>query len=129
MFPRSPRSEVELQRELDLPRVVRTVFGARRRTEQRRRKVRVHAVAAAEIGVVRQVEELRSELESRAFRGTDVLEQRPVEAMEPRPCELRRGPAERREVTLPNCRGNRRIGKRLRVCPLIDVVRPSEDVL
>src|SRR5215472_8060302 len=91
-------SKIELECQLDLSRIVRTVArrrdfcevlrireiaDARRRIEARRREIEV-----PEIGMIGKVEEFGAEFQMRTFRGTELLEEGPIQTVKTRPYNL-----------------------------------------
>ena len=74
--------------------------------------------------MIGQVKEFRAELYPDSFRHRKLLEQREVQAMEPRSAEIARASSQRAVIGLTNGCSHRRVGVRGWIEPLIDIVRP-----
>src|SRR5271157_1646319 len=104
-----PALEVELQRKLDLPRVVGTVAGGRNGPEGRGGFV-VGITRQREVRMVANVEEFGAEFQASLLRGLELLEQRVIEPMESGADDLRGAAAQWRVIALPDSGGRRGIG-------------------
>ena len=79
--------------------------------------------------MVREVEEFGAELEASSLRNPKLLEERPVQTMEPRTNDLRRRASQRGEVGLSDGGSGRWVCKGRRVHPLVNIVFTRVPVL
>lgn len=122
------KSPIKFERKLEYPRIVGSVprcgdlskgGGVDKAGDGRHRKVRR----------VGYVEDFGAKLKVRGFGGLEFLKKGEVKAVESRPEDLRRSAAQRRIVGLSDRRGDRRIGKRSRIHPFVDVMTSADRIL
>src|SRR5579883_3507124 len=125
---RDIRSEIELQSELNFPRIISTIADGSD-SAKARYIGKIREARQGKLRGVRHIEDLGAKFQTRAFGSVEFLKEREVKTVEDRPVQLGERPTYGCKVGLRDGSGRRRIRKGFRIHPLIDIVRACIDVL